>query len=230
MPFRPAFMTRATWSLWLLRGDVRSGAAERDFIPQWLLRGHPRVSWAFSWSRKHARIAIKFVTLRNGQHCPRLLVRLHRVSHDPQRAVPLHGRNLHAGGRLPWGGLSAAVAIARRCCATRQTPPARARRTLAGDGVNLINLAHQPSGLGEDLPDGPDMAAETKLVWKLLRQSNQAKHQQLALHARKIVQPYSPQAARRRFPDHLTDLGMIERTGRVPRSTEFLEATFMHGC
>src|SRR5689334_20760297 len=56
-----------------------------------------------------------------------------------------------AGSGLPWGQLSAQVAAARRSSATQRAAPARTRRRLAGNGVNLVGFAHRPSGLGEDL-------------------------------------------------------------------------------
>ena len=83
------------WFIWLLRSDIRDGAAptdqnaQRDFIAWWLLWGHSEYPSVFLSNRKHDQIAMELLTLKNGLQCPRLLLRLHSARADLQRLFPL---------------------------------------------------------------------------------------------------------------------------------------------
>jgi hypothetical protein len=87
------------WFIWLLRSDIRDGAAptdrkaQREFVAWWLLWGRSEYPTVFSSSRKHDEIAMELLTLKNGLQCPRLLLRLHCARRDLQQLFPLSSHN-----------------------------------------------------------------------------------------------------------------------------------------
>jgi glycosyltransferase involved in cell wall biosynthesis len=102
-PFdRAGFMSDAMWFAWLLRPDVRQGAAvnnlaaQREFVVWWLLDGP--ADFPGGWSAEPACLAIVMepVQMRPGFMLPRLLRGLYRRRADLRAAYPLHDlENLH---------------------------------------------------------------------------------------------------------------------------------------
>lgn len=79
LPGRPAFLTLAMWLAWIVRPEVRRGAAlhdpvaQRDYVAWWLLHGrdeYPAVWW---WGAPQAGVAMEPVTAASGVPLPRLL-------------------------------------------------------------------------------------------------------------------------------------------------------------
>lgn len=78
-PGRPPFLTLAMWLAWIVRPEVRRGAAlhdlsaQRDYVAWWLLHGraeYPAVWW---WGAAQAEVAMETVAAPSGVPLPRLL-------------------------------------------------------------------------------------------------------------------------------------------------------------
>jgi hypothetical protein len=160
---RASFMTSAMWFVWLLRSDIRNGAApgdvpaQREFICWWLLWGRHEYPAVFSWDRNHAEIAMELVALRPGILCPRLLVRLHAARRDLQQAFPLDGPEdladyfcwyrLH--GPLE---LASAPSLPSTCLAITEEPSER--KPWFSDGTRVPRMAIALSRSMSHLPGG----------------------------------------------------------------------------
>ena len=92
---RPRFISFSMWFAFLLRSDIRMGAApgdleaQREFIAWWLLWGQSEYPLVWHWgscssSGRHAACTDRFRS-----KCPRLLRRLHSSRPDLQLAFPL---------------------------------------------------------------------------------------------------------------------------------------------
>lgn len=72
VPPRASFMTSAMWFVWLLRSDIKGGAApsdaeaQREFTCWWLLWARNEYPAVFFWNREHAHIAMELVALESG--------------------------------------------------------------------------------------------------------------------------------------------------------------------
>jgi glycosyltransferase involved in cell wall biosynthesis len=160
-------MTLAMWFVWLLRSDIRNGAtpsdvqAQREFMCWWLLWGRREYPRVFSWSRKHADIAMELVALENGLLCPQLLIRLYSARADLQKAYPLTDLEslaeyfcwyrLH--GPLE---LAAAPPLPKPCLALTEEPSKRDPWCLDGTKVPRIAVAlsrSKPELLEGDIND-----------------------------------------------------------------------------
>jgi glycosyltransferase involved in cell wall biosynthesis len=88
-------MTPAMWFAFLLRGDIRAGAApaeqeaQREFVAWWLLWGETEYPVVWHWDIEQARVAMQLVPVAADLLCPRLLRRLHASRRDLRNAFRL---------------------------------------------------------------------------------------------------------------------------------------------
>jgi glycosyltransferase involved in cell wall biosynthesis len=93
---RAGFMNDAMWFAWLLRPDVRQGAAinnlaaQREFVVWWLLDGPAVFPGGWSVEPACAAVAMEAVQISPGFRLPRLLRGLYRRRADLRAAYPLH--------------------------------------------------------------------------------------------------------------------------------------------
>ena len=164
---RPRWMRLDMWLVYLLRTDVRGGAApvnkeaQREFVAWWFLWGRREYPAVWCWGPAQAAIAMQLVPLDNGLRCPRLLRRLHSARVDLKRAFPLQDEEslaaylcwyrvrgpleLDAAPPLPAESLAMTEAPCRRApCAVGSVSVPRIAIALAHSSAELAR-----SGLGE---------------------------------------------------------------------------------
>ncbi len=88
-------MTRAMWFAFLLRSDIRAGAApadqeaQREFVVWWMLWGETEYPAVWHWDIAQAQVAMQLVSVGSDLPCPRLLRRLHASRRDLRAAFCL---------------------------------------------------------------------------------------------------------------------------------------------
>ena len=141
---RPRFMTPGMWFAWLLRSDVRQGAApgdkeaQREFVAWWFLWGRNEYPEVWHWGTVQAAIAMQLVPVGLLLHRARLLRRLHSARPDLQHAFVLQEEESLAEF-LSWYRvygtleLDAAPQLPAACVAMTESPSQR--QPWSADGV-----------------------------------------------------------------------------------------------
>jgi glycosyltransferase involved in cell wall biosynthesis len=88
-------MTIPMWFVYLLRSDVRDGAApedqeaQREFVAWWMIWGRTEYPAVWHWGAAQAAIAMQLVSAGPDLLCPRMLRRVYTSRLDLQHAFPL---------------------------------------------------------------------------------------------------------------------------------------------
>jgi glycosyltransferase involved in cell wall biosynthesis len=156
---RPRFMTSAMWYAWLLRADVRAGAAptdpeaQREFVSWWFLWGRTEYPAVWHWGSVQAAVAMELIPVTRRLMCPRLLRRLHLSRPDLQNAFCLQDEESLAAyfcwyrlrGPLE---LDAAPPLPAVCLAMTESPSQRHPWTADGRRVPRIAIAFAEHSAG----------------------------------------------------------------------------------
>jgi glycosyltransferase involved in cell wall biosynthesis len=170
---RLPLFSRAMWFIWLLRSDIRQGAApndpeaQREFIAWWLLRGRTEYPAVWHWDAELADVAMELVPMAADQTCPRLLRRIHRSRDDLRQAFPLRDKEglaeflcwYRVYGPLE---LDAAPQLPEACLAITERPSRREAWSTSGVRVPrmAITLARRVPNLPLPGPNAPRVVAD----------------------------------------------------------------------
>jgi hypothetical protein len=162
------------WLIWLLRSDVRRGAAPEDleaqqeFVVWWLLWGRKEYPAVWHWNAELSEVAMRLVPVGVDLRCPRLLRHIHHCRDDLRQAFPLQDAE-DVAEFLCWYRVHApmeleiAPLLPQSCRAITDGPSRRAAWSTSGMGIPrvAITLARRTPDLSLQGPDAP----RTVSVW-----------------------------------------------------------------
>lgn len=158
---RPHFMTLPIWFAYLLRSDVRKGAApgdleaQQEFVAWWLLWARTEYPAVWHWEASQAEVAMQLVSIGSDLLCPRLLRHLHESRPDLQNEFPLNDKEdlveFFCWYRL-YGvtELAAAPELPSACLAMTESPSQRPAWSVGGLQIPRIAVV-----LAQRIPDLP---------------------------------------------------------------------------